>query len=245
MGGVAKLIERHTVLWELKRRLEDLGGRPGRCMVGGVACGPCLIISREGGSGGGRVARLAGERLGWEVFDRQVLDQIAELAHVRLQLTESVDKQTREKLENHWQPELKPEGVCDRDYLRYLRQVILTLGHHGDAVLVGRGANFLLPSQCALRVRVVAPLEVRAARMAERAGLTLTEAQARIEKFDSERSNFVRTCLQQDAASPLNYDLLLNTNEISYETAADVVVTALRGKLGLGNSLGTSRQKAA
>jgi len=245
MARLLKLIEKHMVLWELKRRLEDLGQRPGRCMADGVAYGPCLLVSRERGSGGSRVARLAGERLGRQVFDREILDQIAELAHIRLQLTESVDEQTRSKLENNSQTELKPEGIGDETYLRYLRQVVMTLGHHGDVVLVGRGAQYLLPSQCALRVRVVAPLEVRVQRMAERAALSLTEAQARVEKFDAERAGFVRSCFQRDAHSPLNYDLVINTCEISSEAAADVVVTALRTKLGLERSISALPRKAA
>jgi cytidylate kinase len=114
-----------------------------------------------------------------------------------------------------------------------LRQVVLTLGHHGDVVMLGRGAQYLLPSQCALRVRVVAPLELRVDRMAARAGLPLPQAQAQVEHFDAERAAFVRSCFQRDANSPLNYDLVLNTSEISPEGAAEVVLVALRRKLSL------------
>ena len=111
MARLLKLIEKHVVLWELKRRLAHLGQRPGRGLADGVAYGACLLISRERGSGGSAVARLAGERLGWQVFDREILDQIAQLAHVRLPLTGSVDEQIRSKLENNWQPDLKPEDL--------------------------------------------------------------------------------------------------------------------------------------
>src|SRR5690349_4732084 len=118
MVKLLNLIQKQMVLSELRRRLQDLGKRPGRCMADGVAYGPCLLISRERGSGGSRVARLAGERLGWQVFDREILDQIAELAHVRLQLAESVDEQTRAKLENSSQAELKPEAIGVEAYFR-------------------------------------------------------------------------------------------------------------------------------
>jgi hypothetical protein len=233
MARLLNLIEKHTVLWELKRRLADLGQRPGRCLANGVAYGPCLLVSRERGSGGSAIARLAGERLGWQVFDREILDQIAHLAHVRLQLIGSVDEQTRSKLEGNWQPDLKPEDIGYETYLRYLRQVVLTLGHHGDVVMVGRGAQYLLPSQCALRVRVVSPLELRVHRVAEEAKLPEAQAQAEVEKFDAERASFVRICFGREASSPLNYDLVLNTGELSIKAAAGIVLLGLRDKLAL------------
>ena len=245
MAKLLNLIQKQMVLCELRRRLEDLGKRHGRFMADGVAYGPCLLISRERGSGGSRVARLAGERLGWQVFDREILDQIAELAHVRLQLAESVDEQTRAKLENNLQAELNPGAIGDEAYFRYLRQVVKTLGHHGDVVLVGRGAMYPLPSQCALRVRVVAPLELRVQRMAERTGLALAQARAHVEKFDAERTGFVKGCFQRDATSPLNYDVTVNTGEISFEAAADLVLTALQCKLGVEAPSDAARAKAA
>jgi len=233
MARLLNLIEKHMVLWDLKRRLADLGQRPGRWIANGVAYGPCLLISRERGSGGSRVAHVAGERMGWQVFDREILDQIAELAHVRLKITESVDEQTRSKLKDNWQLELKPEDIGLESYLRYLREVVMTLGHHGDVVMLGRGAQYLLPSQSALRVRVTAPLEFRVQRMAQESLMTLAQARAEVEKFDGERAAFVRNCFHRDASSPLNHDLVVNTGEVSLEAAAEIVLTALRTKLGV------------
>lgn len=233
MGGVLKLVERQLGLWELKRRLEDIGKRPGRCMEGHVAYGPCLLVSRERGSGGGRVARLVAERLGWHVFDREIVDEIAQLSHVRQQLLDSLDKETRSHLENDWRPELKPADIGYEPYLRGLRQVVLTLGHHGDVVILGRGAQCLLPAQCAVRVRIVAPLETRVRNAFESHKVPLPEAEAHVQDFDSEQADFIKRCFQQDANLALNYDLLVNTGEITVEGAAEMVLLAMRDKLGV------------
>lgn len=233
MDGVLKLVERQLGLWELKRRLADIGKRPGRCMEGHVAYGPCLLVSRERGSGGGCIAGLVAERLGWHVFDREIVDEIAQLAHVREQLLNSLDKETRSHMEDTWRPELKPSDIGYEKYLRGLRQVVLTLGHHGDVVLLGRGAQFLLPAQCALRVRVVAPLDLRVRRVVETEKVPAAEAQAYVQGFDSDQADFIQKCFQGEANSALNYDLIVNTEAISMEGAAELVLSAMRDKLGV------------
>ncbi len=234
MSAMLKLLERQLGLWEVKRRLEDVGTRRGRCLEGNVAYGPCLLISRERGSGGGRVARLAGKRLDWRVFDREVVDDIAKLAHVRQELIESVDLETRANWEDDaWKPELLPEDIGFEQYLRCLRQIVLTLGHHGDVVILGRGAQWLLPAECALRVRVTAPFELRVKRVAQSQKVSLADAQRHVEEFDASRTEFVRKCFQSDPNAALNYDLVLNTEKLTEEGAVEIVLLALRDKLGV------------
>lgn len=233
LAGVLKLLERQLGLWELKRRLADMGKRPGRYMEGHVAYGPCLLVSRERGSGGSRIAVLVAEQLGWHVFDREIVDEIAQLTHAREQLLNSLDKETRSHVEGTWRPELKPSDIGYEKYLRGLRQVVLTLGHHGDVVLLGRGAQFLLPAQCALRVRVVAPLDLRVRRVVETDKVPAAEAQAHVQGFDSDQADFIQKCFQSDANSALNYDLIVNTGEISIQGAAGIVLSAMRDKFGM------------
>lgn len=118
-------------------------------------------------------------------------------------------------------------------YLFHLRQVLLSLGHHGDVVILGRGAQYVLPPPCALRVRLVAPAPVRAQRVAQREGLALEAARSRVAKVDTQRAAFIRASYQRDSQSPLNYDLTINTGELSLETAVEIVLDSLRGKLGV------------
>ena len=100
-------------------------------------------------------------------------------------------------------------------------------------MLLGRGSPFLLPAQCSLRVRVVAPLELRVKRVAEQDKLPVLEAQAWVEKFDADREQFVKRCFSRDANSPMNYDLVINTGDIAAEAAVEMVLIALKSKLGV------------
>jgi cytidylate kinase len=223
-----KLIERHVAMRDLQTRLHGAPQTPGSCEEAGVKYGPCRLISRECGSGGVVIAQRVGERLGWNVFDRQIVDEIARVSNQRRRLVESVDEHIRSLWDQRCEEVLTASDVFDKQYLHYLRQVVLSLGYHGKAIIIGRGAQYLLPSRCAVRARFVAPLELRIKRVAEREELSLAQAGARVREFDAERASFVWKLFKQHSDAPLNYDPVISTAEISFDQAASILIKALR-----------------
>jgi cytidylate kinase len=233
MIATSKLVERQIAMAEIRRRLETTAFQPGRYVTKeGIAFGPYLLISRECGAGGGLLAQMAGAQLGWNVFDARIVNEIAQAAHVHNRLVQSVDEHIHSIWEQTWR-EFLLEGLPDKSYLRHLRQVVLTLGHHGNVVLVGRGAQYFLPSQGGLRVRLVAPLEARVQRVAHLDNLPVDQARAKIKAVDSERAAFIWKVFRKDVSSPLNHDAIINTGEISIETAARIVLDMVHKKLGV------------
>jgi cytidylate kinase len=206
-------------------------GRSGRGKEGRLSHGPYLLISREKGAGGSAVGQLAGKRLGWQVFDKEIVDAIAERAKVRRELIESVDERDRATIQDAIGQWLHPQPIGTSGYLAHLREILLTLGHQGNVVIVGRGAHYVLPSQFGLRVRMVAPVEVRVRRIAGRENLSLKAAQVVVESSDRERARLARRQFGQNAGDPLNQDVTINTAELTVEAATEVVVTALQQKL--------------
>lgn len=192
-----------------------------------------MLISREKGAGGNTVARLVGKRLGWQVFDNEMVDEIAKQAHVRRQLIESLDERVQATIQDIINQLLIPGEIGESDYLSYLKQVVLALGHQGDVIIVGRGARFILPSRFGLDARVVAPIEARIRRIADKAHLSLAAARVEVEKTDRERVKAARDNFGHDVTDPLNHDLIINTAEMNGEAAAEVVITALQQKLGV------------
>ncbi len=83
-----------------------------------------------------------------------------------------------------------------------MKQVVLALGHQGDVIIVGHGARFILPSQFGLCVRMVAPIEARIRRVADKANLSLTAARVEVEKTDRERVKMVHRHFGQDVTDP-------------------------------------------
>ena len=207
--------------------------RAGRGKEGNLSYGPYLLISREKGAGGSAVAQLAGKRFGWQVFDKEIVDAIAERAKVRRELVESLDELDRATIKDAIGELLHPQPIGTPGYLANLHEVLLTLGHQGDVVIVGRGAQYVLPSQFGLRVRMVAPVEVRVRRIASRENLSLKAARVEVERSDRDRTTLARRQYGQNARDPLNQDVTINTAELTVEAATEVVVTALQRKLAV------------
>ena len=219
---------------ELREKLqENRKRRPGRGKEGNLSYGPYLLISREKCAGGNSVARLVGRRLGWRVFNNEIVDEIAEKAHVRRQLIESLDERDRTTIDDIIGQLLTPQEIGTSGYLACLKQIVLTLGHHGDVIIVGRGARYILPRQFGLSVRMVAPIEARIQRLADKAHLSLDAARVEVEGNDRERLRLVRRFFGQNVTDPLCHDLTINTAAMNVEAAAEVVITALQGKLGV------------
>jgi cytidylate kinase len=121
--------------------------------------------------------------------------------------------------------------------LYYLHEVILALGHHGDVIIVGRGAQFLIPKECALRVRVIEPEPVRVERVSRQRQISLEAALQFVREREANRFAFIRTTFHEDPAAPLNYDLVLNTAQLSPPGATEIILSAMQQKLGVDSAL--------
>lgn len=231
MSSLEPLVGRQTALCELRRRIEAKLRAPPEAENKREGYGPCLLISRECGAGGGLLADMVGRRLGWQVFDREIVEEVARSAHVRCQLVESVDERVRSGWSELRRELAEGDGIGRQSYLLHLRQVILSLGHHGDVVLLGRAANYILPRECAVRVRLVAPLEIRSQRVAARESVTLHKALRRIVQTDTERAAFIREAFGRDVNAAEDYDLVLNTGHLSLEQAAEATLSKLQTQL--------------
>jgi len=233
MRSVEQFVEEQVAIWEADEQLEKRRRQTGRGKTGARSFGPYVLISREGGAGGLMVAKLVGERLGWNVFDREIVDEIAQKTHVRRQLLESLDEQARGAIENFILTMLDQESIDDTRYEYQLRQVLLTLGHHGRAVIVGRGGCLILPGQFGLSVRLIAPLKTRVQRIAAEQKIAFETAERGVKKLDRDRAKFIRHDCGRDIGDPLLHDLIINTDAMSEKAAAETILTALHEKLGV------------
>ena len=231
MIDIEDMVRKQIALYQAYDIRRDREQRAGRGKEGKLSYGPYLLISREKGAGGSSVGELAGKRLGWQVFDREIVDAIAQRANVRRELVESLDERDRTIIEDVLEELLRPQRFGASGYLANLHEVVLTLGHQGDVVIVGRGAEYILPSRFGLRARLVAPVEDRVKRIASRENSTSKAARMEVEKSDRDRERAVRRQFGQDARDPLNHDLTINTAELTLEAATEVVMTALQRKL--------------
>ena len=178
------------------------------------------------------MGRLVAERLGFRFYSQELIHDIAQEGRVRQQVVESLDERVQDGI-SEWVAGLIKRGVfASSDYLRNLSKVVLTLARHGKGVIIGRGAHFILDPKSTLRVRVIAPLELRVTRIAERDGLSEADARTKVLRIDGERTAFNKQHYGADLADPANYDLVVNAGTLGLEGAAEVTVGAFRFRFG-------------
>lgn len=186
-----------------------------------------VCISREAGAGGGTIARMAGRRLSWRVYDHELLEAIAKRMELSADEVRAFDELAPSVVQD-WILPLREEHYAPQEaYLDHLAKLVEAIGKVGDSVIVGRGANFLLPREETLAVRIIAPLKARAVRLSERMGVSVRTARRAARDLDRRRLQFDRTMHRADAADPHNYDLVLDSNSLGLEIAAEVIVRAV------------------
>jgi len=188
---------------------------------------PVITISREPGSGGRIVAQKLAAKLNVEVFHQEVLHEMAKRAEVSEQLLATMDERGLSVLEDWISSLVYERHMWPDEYLKHLMNVIGTIGKHGRAVVVGRGANFILPPEQRFRVRITAPRRYRIGKVAQEFNLSEEDAKRRVIKTESDRKAFIRKYFNTDIANPDNYDLTINTKNLSVDHAASVIAAAL------------------
>src|SRR5580765_1278946 len=226
IGSIDHFVDQQIALWQEERRIRERKG------VEGNVQRPTICISRQYGARGAAMGRQVADRLGFRFYSDELIQDIAEKAHVRKQVVESLDERVQDGIAE-WVAGLIKRGVfAPSDYLRNLSNVVLTLARHGRGVIVGRGAHFLLDGKTTLRVRVIAPLELRVARIAKRDGLSDADARAKVLRIDGERLAFNRQHYNADLGDPDNYDLVVNAGTLGVEGAAAQAMGAFRLRFG-------------
>jgi len=191
---------------------------------------PFITISREAGSGGRPVAKLLAKKLKYDFYDKKLINLIAKKAKKRKALIESLDEKDRGVIEDIVHSFFNPDYVAEETYFKHLCQITMTLARKGKCVIVGRGANFITRNYGGLHVRVVAPFLVRAGYTARYENLTIYQARERVQKFDKERKEFIKSHFSKDPSNANYYDLVINTANLKKEIVADIVATAFKKK---------------
>jgi cytidylate kinase len=193
---------------------------------------PCIAISRLPGSGSAELGHRVAEKLDYGFFDIELLDQIAREQGIQRRLLEGLDERLRSGIERYVVDAFSRRAFTESEYLRAVVRAISTLGERGAAVILGRGSQFILPADRALRVLVVAPHEARAGRLARERGLAPADAATAIAREDAARRQFFGHHVRIDPDDPVHYDLVVNTETLGTDGAAVLVIDALRRRFG-------------
>lgn len=182
-----------------------------------------ITISREYGAGGRTVGRRLAAALGWRLLDRDLLHQVAAIEDVP---DEEMLQQDEKAVDVRDRFRLKPSF---QKYYHGLLQAVRDDAFQGNVVFVGRGARCVLG--CArefFHLRLVAPVDWRAARIAEIEKCSFHGARARCTEIDRARDRFVHCFFGEGIAEPSKYDLVVNTSRVPFEALVSALTTMVR-----------------
>jgi len=198
-----------------------------------------VCISHAAGAGGEEVGRLVAERLGFLYVNEEIVARAA--AKGGLDAADVADEERRKSLAARalnaiaqgggeaWTlgavgPLSSREELDSDDIRSLIRETIEQTASRGKAVIVAHAASYAIGhGDGVLRVLVTASPETRTTRVAEAEGLDQAGAARVLKESDAGRADYLKRFYDVREESPTHYDLVLNTDALSIEQAADLI----------------------
>jgi cytidylate kinase len=196
-----------------------------------------ITIEREYGSGAAQIAEKLAARLGWKLWDQQLTQEIAQLAHCH----QSEVAQREERRDPLYQRLLKsfalgssegyrgsPVAMLDSDSIfKFSQRVVEQAAAAGNCVILGRGAqHFLQGRRDTLRFFLYAPTADKVRRLVSE-GHQQARAEALVDTVDRERAAFIKNYFHADWPNRAVYHAMLNTAS-GEETVVEAMLSFLK-----------------
>ena len=197
-----------------------------------------VTIEREYGCGGGEIAQLLANRLGWKLWDQRLTEEIARLANCPKAVVEAREERNdplyyrlfKSFLRGSYEGSInapKLNLVDSETILRITKRVVEHAAEKGNCVIVGRGSQqFLKTRSDTLRVFLFAPREDKVRRLLGR-GKSEKEAEELVDSVDRERADFIQKYFRVEWPDRAIYHTMLNT-AIGDEAVVNMILSLLQ-----------------
>lgn len=199
-----------------------------------------ITISRQYGAGGKTMGEMIAKKLGYAFLDHDLLQKVAEKAKVSKEWVQDMEKEAGGKLlkfinvlisKNQINRILdKNKGYIDEEiYVDTLNHVINRIADEGNAVILGRGSQYILKDcKDAYHVLLIAERADRIRFMEKHYQMSADQASQAVDSEDKRRINLYRKFGKQDYDQPGLYHLTLNMSKISLEKGCELVCDLLK-----------------
>ena len=208
---------------------------------GGTVKYRSLTVSREFGSGGGRIAKTIAGWLGWKLLDQELIHAIAHAAQVDSKVVSRYDERAESWLRRFNEEAVRgvamaagralaEEEIFDAHEMSEMTRRIIEDAHDaGNCVIVGRGAQCILHYKPdSFHVFVYAPLRERIERLKTRLEPG-ADIEQRLRAVDEERAKYLQKRFGRHWCDPNLYDLMIRSHG-DEDAAAQVILYAMTGK---------------
>jgi len=213
---VTKLLKVRLVEWQMRKKNEQ--SRPK----------PVVTITQEPGCGAESIAEKLCSELDLHLYDWELVEQIAKDEKVSAHLVSWLEKNPPTEFADFLADLAPGYGLSSSRYIGSLKRILLAIAVTGNAVIVGRGSNFILPPDKKIGLCFVAPVELRIKNIMKELGLAEEEARKHIAKLEAEHRKLVRKYLQADIRDSIHYRLVINTALVKPDTIVQMVKTMIQ-----------------
>lgn len=217
---VEELVEKQVHRWYIERdslKKELLHGHLPK---------PVITISRLLGSGASEIAKELVQQLDCELVGIRIMDEVAKRSNIRKELVDAIDERVRTQIGDWLDWIFHGQSVDSDEHYRNLLEVMNYFMEMGNVVMLGRGAGFLPKTRPRLDVRIVAPNDRREQRVMQLKNCDRTEAMYTINESDTHRTQFIKFLFGADWWDARQYDLIINTANVSTEGAVRIIKQA-------------------
>jgi cytidylate kinase len=180
-----------------------------------------ITVSRQLGSLGTEIAQKVAEVLRYEFVDKEKIGM--NLA------TYGLPEPELEKFDEKKPPLWDSLQIQRKKFLHFLQAVLTDHARKGNVILVGRGGQVLLRDlPGVLHLRMIAPFEVRLRRFMEQEKTDEKQAARVLRRSDRDSAGFIHSFFDVDWDDPALYDLVINTQKISVQTAVKIILESSR-----------------
>lgn len=166
------------------------------------------------------MAQAIAERLGYRVVCRDLINQAA--------LRSGSPEIALATIDDLGLLGLKPSAKTRRAYHQAVKEIMFELAEQGDVVIIGRAGQVILAKHGdVLHVKVIAPPQLRAERIAHQHNIPIEAARAQIDTSDRTRRNYLRYYYNARWDDPQLYDLIVNTTRLEPAQAACLICQAM------------------
>lgn len=212
---------------------------------------PFVTISRQAGAGGITV----GEKLmvylrkhdkeapcPWTLFDRNLIAQVLAEHNLPQQFAKFMPEDKTSEIQDMME-ELYGLHPSQWALIHKTSDTILHLAQLGNVILVGRGANVITRKflSCGFHARLIGSSEIRIRHLQDYYHLKRDEAADFLKKEDEGRKRYLKQNFDKDINDPLLYDIVINTDHISYDDAAQMIGDEVIRLPGFWQAPGTVR----
>jgi cytidylate kinase len=200
-----------------------------------------ITISRQFGAGGRTLGKMVADKLGYAFYDNELIQMVAEKAKVSKAWVESMEKEAGGAFQR-FITGLVSKSMVDRIlsgergymdeeiYVDILHKVISNLAEEGNAVIIGRGGQYILQEkENVYHCLLVSDFDDRIRFMEKHYKMSYKQAHQTVTADDRRRANLYRKFGRQDYEKPGLYHVILNMSLFDLDKARSLLVKLVQG----------------